>query len=168
MNLTLSASLRASNHHASFKSSLVLFHHTSSLPKRSFRLPPSVSPSSRPYTQSTTANLLRSTSMQRRRQVATFSTTSTAPATQNGSTAPKHSHSHSDHDHADEHDHEGHSHSHGGIFHSHSHDHSAHDGQAEAVVKFMKGEGVDRGTKVTILGLLTNVGLTGVKGVAGW
>lgn len=72
-----------------------------------------------------------------------------------------------DHEHKDDgHDHEGHSHSHGGIFHSHSHDHG--DQSAEAVVKFLKGEGTDRGTKVTVLGLLTNVGLTAVKGAAGW
>lgn len=109
-----------------------------------------------------------SPNMQRRRQTTNSSTTTTSTPTQNGSTSPKHSHHEHEHDHEHDHDHEGHSHSHGGIFHSHSHDHSAQDGQAEAVVKFMRGEGVDRGTKVTILGLLTNVGLTAVKGVAGW
>ncbi|KAG8950719.1 hypothetical protein FRC03_012755 [Tulasnella sp. 419] len=76
-----------------------------------------------------------------------------------------HSHDH-DHDHS-------HSHSHGGLFHSHSHDagHShAGDAQAtaEALTKVFKGEGLDKGTKVTLLGLFSNVGLTAVKGAAGW
>jgi len=70
---------------------------------------------------------------------------------------------HDEHDHDHGHDH---SHSHGGIFHSHSHDHG--QGSAEALVKVLKGEGVDRGTKVTVIGLFTNVGLTAVKGAAGW
>lgn len=146
-------------------------------PRRSFHsqihrpLPSSIPLWYRPTIQSRTRNLLRSNtspSMQRRRQATNSSTTTTSTATQNGSASPKHNHTHHEHEHEHEHDHEGHSHSHGGIFHTHSHDHSAHDGQAEAVVKFMRGEGVDRGTKVTILGLLTNVGLTAVKGVAGW
>lgn len=172
--LTLKA-VRASKPQISFKRPLIsnLQH------RRSFHSnlhPPSSSPIPlcyRPTNQSRTRNLLRSNSslyMQRRRQSTNSSTTTTSTSTQNGSTSPKHTHSHREHEHEDDHDHshEGHSHSHGGIFHTHSHDHSAQDGQAEAVVKFMRGEGVDRGTKVTILGLLTNVGLTAVKGVAGW
>ncbi|KAG9014484.1 hypothetical protein FRB95_007166 [Tulasnella sp. JGI-2019a] len=77
------------------------------------------------------------------------------------------------HEHHDDHDHDhanGHSHSHGvagGLFHSHA-GHSHGDQSAEALVKFMKGEGLDKGTKVTVLGLFTNVGLTAMKGAAGW
>lgn len=169
--LTLKA-VRASNPQISFKHPLIsnLQH------RRSFHPPSSSSPiplSYRPTIQSRSRNLLRSKPspyMQRRRQTTNSSTTATSTSTQNGSTSPKHTHSHREHEDEDPHDHthEGHSHSHGGIFHTHSHDHSAQDGQAEAVVKFMRGEGVDRGTKVTILGLLTNVSLTAVKGVAGW
>ncbi|KAG8892382.1 hypothetical protein FRB99_002740 [Tulasnella sp. 403] len=77
---------------------------------------------------------------------------------------------HDEHDHPNHqgHSHDGHPHSRGGIFHSHSHDHTHGDQSAEAVVKFLKGEGLDKGTKVTVLGLFTNVGLTIAKGAAGW
>ena len=79
----------------------------------------------------------------------------------NGQTNGEYDH---DHDHDQDHNH---SHDHGGIFHSHSHgDHGDHT--AEAVVKLLQGQGLDKGTKVTVLGIFTNVGLTAVKGAAGW
>ncbi|KAF9244927.1 cation efflux protein, partial [Melanogaster broomeanus] len=62
----------------------------------------------------------------------------------------------------------GHSHSHSplqSIFHSHSHDdHHAQD--AEQIVQAIEGTG-DRGSRITVIGLLVNVVLTGAKGAAG-
>jgi len=72
-----------------------------------------------------------------------------------------------DHDH--DHDHS-HSHSHsafGGSFvHGHSHGEGGH-GDAEKVVAVLSGAG-DRGSRITLIGLASNVGLTVSKGAAGW
>lgn len=86
-------------------------------------------------------------------------TTKTPDAALNGKHEHEHEHQHDESD--------GHSHAHGGIFHTHE-GHAHGDDSAEALVKFIKGEGLDRGTKVTVLGLFTNVGLTAMKGAAGW
>ncbi|KAF8558051.1 cation efflux protein [Imleria badia] len=60
-----------------------------------------------------------------------------------------------------------HSHSHS-IFHSHSHDDDHdHTHSAEQIVHVFEGKG-DRGSRITLLGLFVNVGLTTAKGVAGW
>ncbi|PWN50893.1 hypothetical protein IE53DRAFT_386781 [Violaceomyces palustris] len=72
------------------------------------------------------------------------------------------------HDHDDQH-----SHSHGvagwlGGGHSHSHSH-AHEGSVEEADKLLaalKGKG-DRGSNITVAGLVANLGLCGTKGVAG-
>ena len=82
------------------------------------------------------------------------------------------SHQHPLHEHDSEHEHDhthenGHAHSHS-IFRPHSH--SLEDGvsfNAEGVVKVMSGQG-DRGSQITLLGLVLNVGLTVAKGTAGW
>ncbi|TCD71617.1 hypothetical protein EIP91_007364 [Steccherinum ochraceum] len=42
-----------------------------------------------------------------------------------------------------------------------------HTPDAEAIVKTLKGGG-DRGSRITVIGLLANVGLTASKGAAGW
>jgi hypothetical protein len=49
---------------------------------------------------------------------------------------------------------------------SHSHDHAHGAGDAEALLSAMKGS-ADPGSRITLIGLGANVGLTGVKGVAG-
>ncbi|KAL1409895.1 mitochondrial metal transporter [Vanrija albida] len=66
-----------------------------------------------------------------------------------------------DHDH--EHDHE-HHHS---LFHSHSHDHAHGSEGAEQIINAFKTGKLDRGTKITLLGLGSNVALTVSKGLAG-
>ena len=87
-----------------------------------------------------------------------------------------HSHNHS-HSHGDGHDHD---HSHG-IFHTHAHDHSE---GAEQLIKAISAGKLDRGTKITLLGMSigpypwcrnlrliiglgSNVALTISKGLAG-
>jgi hypothetical protein len=70
----------------------------------------------------------------------------------------KHTHGHSDHDH--EHDHAHHSHS---LFHSHAHDHSASAGELVSALSRN-----DRGSRITLLGLASNVLLTALKGIAGY
>lgn len=68
-----------------------------------------------------------------------------------------------DHEHEHgEHDHE-HTHSHG-LFSGHSHE--DHTQEAEQLITALQRG--DRGSRITIIGLLSNVGLTAVKGVAGW
>ncbi|KAF8844678.1 cation efflux protein [Paxillus ammoniavirescens] len=59
-----------------------------------------------------------------------------------------------------------HSHSHS-IFHSHSHDDHGHVHDAEQIVQALEGTG-DRGSRITLIGLLVNVVLTSAKGAAGW
>ena len=71
---------------------------------------------------------------------------------------------HVEHTHEHEHD-DAHSHSHS-VFGLHSHAH--HDPRkAESVMKVFSGH-ADRGSRITLLGLVVNVGLTASKGVAGW
>lgn len=84
---------------------------------------------------------------------ATTSTTKSAQAA--------HSHSH-DHSHGHGHGHD-HDHSHG-LFHSHPHSHSE---GAEQLVEAFKSGNFDKGTKITLLGLASNVALTASKGLAG-
>ncbi|KDQ10104.1 hypothetical protein BOTBODRAFT_36534 [Botryobasidium botryosum FD-172 SS1] len=66
------------------------------------------------------------------------------------------------HKHAErEHEHDSaHGHSHG-----HDHDHDSED--IDALLEVLKGRG-DRGSRIAFVGLLANVGLTGIKGVSGW
>lgn len=59
-----------------------------------------------------------------------------------------------------------HSHSHS-IFHSHSHDEHEHTQSAEGVLKALQG-GDDRGSRITLVGLYSNIVLTGTKGIAAW
>ncbi|KAH8078072.1 cation efflux family-domain-containing protein [Cristinia sonorae] len=79
-----------------------------------------------------------------------------------------HDHDHAAHDHS--HDH-GHSHSHSVFSLSHSHSHGedgpGHTPDAEKIVETLKGGG-DRGSRITVIGLLSNVVLTAAKGGAGW
>ncbi|KAI0915789.1 hypothetical protein AcW1_003709 [Taiwanofungus camphoratus] len=75
------------------------------------------------------------------------------------------------HDHTHERGHE-HAHEHGhGIFGAMSHTHmpgeDGHGHDAEKMVEALKGGG-DRGSRITLIGLFSNVGLTGAKGFAGW
>ncbi|KAJ3883562.1 mitochondrial iron ion transporter [Lentinula edodes] len=73
---------------------------------------------------------------------------------------------HRDHDHDHDHNHE-HSHSHSQSFFSgHSHAGEYNYG-AEKIMAAWEGSG-DKGSSITILGLLSNIALTGVKGTAGW
>ncbi|KAG5719817.1 hypothetical protein E4T56_gene7213 [Termitomyces sp. T112] len=64
-----------------------------------------------------------------------------------------------DHDHSHSHSLFGHSHV-NGEEHSHSHG-------TEQIIAVLEGQG-DRGSRITLVGLVTNVGLTAAKGVAGW
>ncbi|ORY35865.1 cation efflux family-domain-containing protein [Naematelia encephala] len=88
------------------------------------------------------------------------------PPTSSSSSTHSHTHSHSsttkDHVHNHDHDHD-HDHAHG-IFHTHAHDHSE---GAEQIIKALSSGRLDRGTKITLMGLGTNVGLTITKGLAG-
>ncbi|KAI0779922.1 hypothetical protein C8Q74DRAFT_1261951 [Fomes fomentarius] len=78
-----------------------------------------------------------------------------------------------DHEHDHDHDHSlshSHSHSHGffgSLIHTHDHSDGGHEQDAEQIVQAFKGEG-DRGSKITLVGLASNVVLTGAKGAAGW
>lgn len=73
-----------------------------------------------------------------------------------------------DHGHKPGHDHS-HSHSHSNsMFGGHSH--SREDGPSqdvESIVKALQGKG-DAGSRITLIGLVVNVGLTASKGAAGW
>ncbi|KAH7888572.1 cation efflux family-domain-containing protein [Phlebopus sp. FC_14] len=91
---------------------------------------------------------------------------STKPSPKVGETSPRTASVQADH-HAHDHT-SSHSHSHS-IFHSHSHDEHDHDygHDAEQIVQALQGGG-DRGSQITLLGLVVNVGLTGAKGIAGW
>ncbi|ODN86102.1 mitochondrial protein with role in iron accumulation [Cryptococcus wingfieldii CBS 7118] len=75
---------------------------------------------------------------------------------------PQHAHTHK-HEDGEECDH-GHDHSHSGIFHTHAHDHS--EGAEQLMEALSKGQ-MDRGTRITLLGLGSNVALTISKGLAG-
>ncbi|THV02330.1 cation efflux protein [Dendrothele bispora CBS 962.96] len=80
---------------------------------------------------------------------------------------PQENDSQSNHSH--EHDNEhGHEHSHS-IFgaHSHSHGEEGHNYGAEKIMAAWEGTG-DRGSRITLIGLFSNVGLTLAKGLAGW
>nr|CDI51097.1 related to MMT1-Mitochondrial iron transport protein [Melanopsichium pennsylvanicum 4] len=63
----------------------------------------------------------------------------------------------------------GHSHSHAHA-HAHGHGHHHHDHgsaeEADALLAALKGKG-DRGSNITLAGLVSNIGLCGAKGVAG-
>ncbi|KAH7920069.1 cation efflux protein [Leucogyrophana mollusca] len=64
------------------------------------------------------------------------------------------------------HRHNGHSHSHSLFGHSHSHDEHDHGHDAEQIVQAFQRSG-DRGSRITLIGLFANIGLTGAKGAAG-
>ncbi|CAA7259130.1 unnamed protein product [Cyclocybe aegerita] len=66
-----------------------------------------------------------------------------------------------------DHDHEEHSHSHSIFGHSHSHGEDGHTHDAEQIIAALKGSG-DRGSYITLVGLFSNIALTGAKGLAGW
>ncbi|OCF58430.1 mitochondrial protein with role in iron accumulation [Kwoniella mangroviensis CBS 10435] len=86
-------------------------------------------------------------------------TQSSSPSAPSSSHIHKHSHDdHHDHDHDHDHDH------HHGIFHTHAHDHSE---GAEQIMQAISTGKLDRGTKITLLGLGSNVALTLSKGAAG-
>lgn len=51
--------------------------------------------------------------------------------------------------------------------HSHSPSHSHGDDEASALLAAIQGS-TERGSRITLIGLASNVGLTGVKGVAGY
>lgn len=52
-----------------------------------------------------------------------------------------------------------------GHSHSHAHDHA---GESEQLLKALSGAGGDPGSRITLIGLATNIGLVGAKGAAGW
>ncbi|RPD63686.1 hypothetical protein L227DRAFT_496270 [Lentinus tigrinus ALCF2SS1-6] len=91
------------------------------------------------------------------------------PERSQSSATDSHGHDH-DHDpHLPSHSHS-HSHSHGflgSLVHRHDHSEEGHAKDAEQIVQALKGEG-DRGSKITLVGLASNVVLTGAKGAAGW
>jgi hypothetical protein len=53
-------------------------------------------------------------------------------------------------------------HSHSGLCH-----HADADDEAQALLNALRGS-ADRGSRITLIGLASNVGLTAVKGAAGW
>ncbi|KAH7913139.1 mitochondrial iron ion transporter, partial [Hygrophoropsis aurantiaca] len=96
--------------------------------------------------------------MSQRRQKSTKSAKSENDSAANGVAAHNHEHN------GEDHHHHGHSHSHSIFGHSHSHDDHAHD--AEQIAQALQGGG-DRGSRITLIGLFANIGLTGAKGAAG-
>ncbi|WVQ70502.1 hypothetical protein IAR50_000021 [Cryptococcus sp. DSM 104548] len=85
---------------------------------------------------------------------------STKPSPASDKSQHTHKHDHADGEDCD-HDHD---HSHSGIFHTHAHDHS--EGAEQLMEALTKGQ-MDRGTKITLLGLGSNIALTVSKGLAG-
>lgn len=73
---------------------------------------------------------------------------------------PRSEHKHSKHDHS-------HSHSSLNPFHSHSHSHSHNVPSPDSLRDALRGKG-DQGSRITLYGLASNVGLTGLKLIAGW
>lgn len=59
-----------------------------------------------------------------------------------------------------------HSHNHS-IFHTHSHNDNDHGHDTEGLLQALQGAG-DRGSRITLIGLYSNVVLTGAKGIAAW
>ncbi|KAJ3490390.1 hypothetical protein NLI96_g1502 [Meripilus lineatus] len=82
-----------------------------------------------------------------------------------------HHHNSTNHNHEHDHDHEhDHTHSHsifGSLTHTHAPGENGHSHDAEKIVEALKGGG-DRGSRITVVGLVSNVGLTVAKGAAGW
>lgn len=131
-------------------------------------------------------NINRSSSIMSRRHASSQPSASPnqTPSSANPTKSPSassspHSHSSHSHDHQghtqthpvpssssahshDGHDHAGHSHS---LFSTHTHDHSE---GAEQLITALSSGRLDRGTKITLLGLASNVGLTISKGLAGF
>jgi cation diffusion facilitator family transporter len=84
----------------------------------------------------------------------------------NGSTTPRRENGTERHVHEHELEHEPtHSHSHS-IFSSHSHGEDGHNHGAEKILEALQGSD-DPGSRITLIGLFSNVGLTAAKGVAG-
>lgn len=67
----------------------------------------------------------------------------------------------------DHHKHDDHSHTHSLFSHTHDHDGDGHHDEAEKIMAAWSGA-ADRGSRITLIGLFANVGLTLAKGVAGW
>lgn len=59
------------------------------------------------------------------------------------------------------------SHSHSFFSHTHSHGDEGHNYEAERIMAAWEGS-ADRGSRITLIGLFSNVGLTAAKGLAGW
>ncbi|KAG6915458.1 hypothetical protein DXG01_011362 [Tephrocybe rancida] len=114
-----------------------------------------------------------------------YSTEEEKPTVSNGQTKNVGKESQVDdheHDHEDSHSHS-HSHSLFGHSHSNGEEHS-HSHGTEQIIAVLEGQGThadfnspawyvdtrsgDRGSKITLLGLVSNVGLTAGKGLAGW
>ncbi|KZT68255.1 hypothetical protein DAEQUDRAFT_728063 [Daedalea quercina L-15889] len=79
--------------------------------------------------------------------------------------------------HEHEHDHtspsHSHSHSHsatffGGLSHTHGPGEDGHGNDAEQIVAALQKGTADRGSRITLIGLFSNIGLTASKGFAGW
>ncbi|KAI0356398.1 hypothetical protein OH77DRAFT_1424062 [Trametes cingulata] len=103
-----------------------------------------------------------------RRPHSTSSSKGKGPETAAHSSAPS-SHDH-DHDHSPASHSHSHSHSHGifsTLVHRHDHAEEGHAKDPEQIVQALKGQG-DRGSRITLIGLASNVVLTGAKGAAGW
>ncbi|KAJ7594700.1 mitochondrial iron ion transporter [Mycena floridula] len=59
------------------------------------------------------------------------------------------------------------SHSHSLFSHSHSHGENGHNHEAERILAALGGA-ADRGSRITLIGLFSNIGLTVLKAAAGW
>ncbi|KAI0720890.1 cation efflux family-domain-containing protein [Fomitopsis betulina] len=76
-----------------------------------------------------------------------------------------------------DHDHTSHPHSHshthstsflGGLTHTHGPGEGGHGSDAEQIVEALQKGTADRGSRITLIGLFSNIGLTASKGLAGW
>lgn len=125
------------------------------------RAPGPSTPASSPVLLSLSSRL--PAAMSRRRHT-TKSGESSTPSTSSSGAAHRHDH---DHDHDHDHSHDGHSHSHShshSLFHSHAH---AHSEDADRVMTALSSGKLDRGTRITLIGMGSNVALTASKFAAG-
>ncbi|KAF8070521.1 CDF-like metal transporter [Lyophyllum atratum] len=98
--------------------------------------------------------------MAQRRVYSTKETDDTKPTLANGKGAGKGSEVEDDHDQDHEHT-TSHSHSHSLFGHSHSNgDEHSHTHGSEKIIAALEGQG-DKGSRITLIGLVSNVGLTG-------
>ncbi|KAH9910632.1 cation efflux family-domain-containing protein [Fomitopsis serialis] len=83
-------------------------------------------------------------------------------------TAHEPEHGPSSHSHSHTHSHEHSASFFGGMSHTHGPGEDGHGHDAEQIVEALQKGAADRGSRITLIGLFANVGLTASKGLAGW